>query len=86
VPAKFVVKKGPSGKFRFSLLAPNGQAVASSQAYETKRACLSGVASVQKHAAAAAVDDLTAAAKPPTAKPSAPKTAARKKPAAKRGR
>ena len=85
MPAKFVVKKGPSGKFRFSLLAPNGQAVASSQAYETKRACLSGVASVQKYAAAAAVDDLTAA-KPATAKPSAPKTAARKKPAAKRGR
>jgi len=78
VPAKFVVKKGPTGKFRFSLLAPNGQAIASSEAYETKRACMSGVASVQKHASAAAIDDLTAAAKP------APATA--KQSPARRGR
>src|SRR4029077_14501515 len=48
MPGKFVVKKGPTGKFRFSLLSTNGQVVASSEAYETKRAALSGVASVQK--------------------------------------
>jgi hypothetical protein len=33
MPGKFVVKKGPTGKFRFSLLSTNGQVVASSEAY-----------------------------------------------------
>ena len=63
MPAKFIVKKGPTGKFRFNLVAPNGQVVATSQAYESKAACMAGVRSVQKHAQAAAVDDLTAAKK-----------------------
>jgi uncharacterized protein YegP (UPF0339 family) len=86
VPGKFVVKKGPTGKFRFSLVSTNGQVVAQSQAYETKRAAMAGVASVQKLAAGAKVVDTTAAAAAP-AKP-APKPAARKpaarKPAARK--
>jgi uncharacterized protein YegP (UPF0339 family) len=96
MPGKFVVKKGPTGKFRFSLLSTNGQVVASSEAYETKRAALSGVASVQKLAAGATVVDTTVAfsaapkpaAKKPAANPDAKKPAARKpaakKPAARR--
>jgi hypothetical protein len=28
MPTKFVVKKGPTGKFRFSLRAGNGEAIA----------------------------------------------------------
>ena len=87
MPGKFVVKKGPTGKFRFSLLSTNGQVVASSEAYETKRAALSGVASVQKLAAGAKVVDTTVAAvtaaPKPAAKPAAKKPAA-KKPAAKK--
>ena len=83
MPAKFIVKKRPTGKFRFNLVAPNGQVVATSQAYESKAACMAGVRSVQKNAAGAAIDDLTAAAKPTTAKPPAVKPAARK-PAARR--
>ena len=92
MPGKFVVKKGPTGKFRFSLLSTNGQVVASSEAYETKRAAMSGVASVQKLAAGATIVDTTvpavaAAPKPaankPAAKPAAKKPAARK-PAAKK--
>ena len=92
MPGKFVVKKGPTGKFRFSLLSTNGQVVASSEAYETKRAALSGVASVQKLAAGATIVDTTVAAvaaapkpaaKKPAAKPAAKKPAA-KKPAAKK--
>ena len=92
MPGKFVVKKGPTGKFRFSLLSTNGQVVASSEAYETKRAALSGVASVQKLAAGAKIVDTTVAAvaaapkpaaKKPAAKPAAKKPAA-KKPAAKK--
>lgn len=81
MPGKFVVKKGPTGKFRFSLVSTNGQIVVSSQPYETKRAALSGVASVQKLAAAATLVDTTVAAAAP-AKP-APKPAARK-PAARK--
>jgi uncharacterized protein YegP (UPF0339 family) len=97
MPGKFVVKKGPTGKFRFSLLSTNGQVVASSEAYETKRAALNGVASVQKLAAGARIVDTTVAiaaappkpaAKKPAAKPAAKKPAAKKpaarKPAAKK--
>ncbi len=32
VAGKFVIKKGTTGKFRFNLLARNGQAVATSEA------------------------------------------------------
>ena len=93
MPGKFVVKKGPTGKFRFSLVSTNGQVVVSSEAYETKRAALGGVASVQKLAAGATIVDTTAtaaapakaaptpAAKKPAARPAARKPAA-KKPAA----
>lgn len=56
---KFVVKKGTTGKFRFSLLSPNGQIVASSEAYNSKVSCLNGVKSVQKLAAGAVVEDTT---------------------------
>jgi uncharacterized protein YegP (UPF0339 family) len=86
MPGKFVVKKGPTGKFRFSLLSTNGQVVAASEAYETKRAALSGVAAVQKLAAGAKIVDTTvavAASKPASTKPAAKKPAARK-PAAKK--
>jgi uncharacterized protein YegP (UPF0339 family) len=85
VPGKFVIKKGPTGKFRFSLVSTNGQIVASSQAYENKAAAMRGVASVQKLAADARIVDTTVAV--PAAKPAAKKPAAKKaaaKPAAKR--
>ena len=85
MPGKFVVKKGPTGKFRFSLVSTNGQIVVSSQAYETKRAAMGGVASVQKLATGAKIVDTTVAAAAP-AKP-APKPAAKpvaKKPAARK--
>jgi uncharacterized protein YegP (UPF0339 family) len=60
--AKYLIKKGSTGKFRFNLLSTNGKVIATSQAYETKRACLAGIESVRKHAAKAAVDDQTAGA------------------------
>jgi uncharacterized protein YegP (UPF0339 family) len=59
MPAKFVVKKGTTGKFRFNLVAPNGQVIATSETYETKRACLAGVESVRKNAPKAALQDST---------------------------
>ena len=82
MPGKFVIKKGPTGKFRFSLVSTNGQIVASSQAYENKAAAMRGVASVQKLAAGARVVDLTVAASAPAPKPAAKPAA--KKPAAKK--
>jgi uncharacterized protein YegP (UPF0339 family) len=59
VPAKFVVKKGTTGKFRFNLLSTNGKAIATSETYETKRACLAGIESVRKNAPNATIDDQT---------------------------
>ena len=56
---KFVLKKGPTGKFRFNLLSSNGKVVATSEAYETKRAALAGIESVRKQAAAAKLEDST---------------------------
>ena len=82
MPGKFIVKKGPTGKFRFSLVSTNGQIVVSSQAYETKRAAIGGIASVQKLAAGATLVDTTVAAAAP-AKPAAKKSVA-KRPAAKK--
>ena len=83
---RFVLDKGRTGKFRFNLLSTNGRVVATSEAYETKRAALAGVASVQKLAAGARLDDRTEAApaKKAPAKKAAAKAAATKAPAAKR--
>ena len=61
MPGKFVVKKGSTGKYRFNLVASNGQVVLTSEAYESKAKCLNGVRSVAKLAADAVVEDLTAA-------------------------
>jgi uncharacterized protein YegP (UPF0339 family) len=36
VAAKFVLKKGSTGKFHFNLVATNGQVIATSEAYESK--------------------------------------------------
>lgn len=54
---KFVLKKGSTGKVRFNLHSTNGKVIATSEAYETKRAALAGIESVKKHAAGATVDD-----------------------------
>ncbi len=84
MPAKFVVKKGSTGKFSFTLVSTNGLVVAQSQAYESKRSAMAGIASVRKIAAGAGLEDTTVAkpAPKPAAKPAARKPAA-KKPVAK---
>ena len=97
VPAKFVVKKGPTGKFRFSLVSTNGQVVASSQAYETKRAAMGRNRlraearrrrDTRRHhgrsASAPAKPAARAAAKKPAAKKPAAKPPPTRKPAAKK--
>ncbi|MGH9269035.1 MAG: YegP family protein [Acidimicrobiales bacterium] len=64
MPAKFVVKKGTTGKFRFNLVSANGQVIASSEAYESKASALNGIKAVLKAAAdsATATEDTTTAA------------------------
>ncbi len=58
--AKFVLKKGTTGKFHFNLVATNGQVIATSEAYESKAAALNGIESVKKNAPVAELDDQTA--------------------------
>jgi hypothetical protein len=59
VAAKFVLTKGSTGKYRFNLVAPNGQVIASSESYESKDGALNGIESVKRNAAGAEVDDQT---------------------------
>lgn len=40
--AKFHIKKGSTGKYRFVLVASNGEAVAKSELYETKSGAKKG--------------------------------------------
>ena len=56
---KIVIKKGTAGKFRFNLLARNGQVVATSEAYGSKAAAMAGIRSVQRLAGDAGIEDQT---------------------------
>lgn len=56
---KFVLKTDKQGKFRFNLVASNGQIIAQSQAYKTKDSAINGIESVKNHAAEAVLDDQT---------------------------
>jgi uncharacterized protein len=62
--AKFVLKKGSTGKFHFNLVAPNGQVIATSESYESKGAALNGIESVKKNAPVAEMDDQTDGQRP----------------------
>ena len=57
--AKFVLKKGSTGKFRFNLVAANGEIVATSEAYDSKSGAKNGIEAVRRAAAAADVVDET---------------------------
>ena len=55
---KFVIRKTNTG-FKFDLKAGNGEVIATSEVYTTEDACRKGVASVQRNAPVAAVEDQT---------------------------
>jgi uncharacterized protein YegP (UPF0339 family) len=55
----FVVKTDAQGKFRFNLVAGNGQIIAQSQAFKDKQSALDGIESVRKNAADSTIDDQT---------------------------
>ena len=56
--SKFVIRNVPSG-IKFDLKATNGQVIAVSEGYVAKAACRNGIASVQKNAPVAGVEDQT---------------------------
>ena len=55
---KFVIKKTNTG-VKFDLKAGNGEVIATSEVYTTDAACKNGIASVQKNAPVAAVENQT---------------------------
>ena len=55
---KFVIRNVASG-IKFDLKATNGQVIATSEVYTTETACRNGIASVQKNAPVANVEDQT---------------------------
>lgn len=56
---KFVLTKTDSGEFRFTLVASNGEVIATSEGYTTKGAAQNGIDSVRKVSVDAIVDDRT---------------------------
>ncbi|MGH9153306.1 MAG: YegP family protein [Acidimicrobiales bacterium] len=98
MPAKFVVKKATTGKFRFSLLSTSGLTVVTSESYNSKASAMNGIKAVRNLAAGAELEDRTtkawaageadrkaaASAKKAAARKAAAKKAAAKKAAAKK--
>lgn len=56
---KFVIRETNTG-IKFDLKAGNGEVIATSEVYASAAACRKGIASVQKNAPAAAVENQTA--------------------------
>ena len=54
---KFEIHKDAAGKFRFRLKAPNGEVIATGEAYATKDGCKKGIESVKTNAPRATVVD-----------------------------
>lgn len=52
---RFVVGRGPAGKYHFTLVARNGQVIATSESYERRQAAINGIESVRKNALAAEI-------------------------------
>ena len=56
---KFEIYKDAAGKFRFRLKAPNGEIIASGEAYESKGGCKNGIESIRENAPKAEIVDTT---------------------------
>ena len=85
--AKFVIYHDKSKKFRFRLVAPNGEIIAVGEAYESKASCLNGIKSIQKNAPVAPIEDETVKKEPAAKEPAVKKPAKKKvakKPSAKK--
>ena len=56
---KFELYKDKAEKYRFRLVAANGETIAASEAYESKAGAKNGITSVKKNAPVADIEDLT---------------------------
>lgn len=56
---KFVIFFDAAKKYRFRLVAPNGEIIAVSEAYESRQSCDNGIDSVRKNAPVAKIEDKT---------------------------
>jgi uncharacterized protein YegP (UPF0339 family) len=56
---KFEVYKDKKSEFRFRFLAPNKEAMFSSQGYKQKQSAMSAIESIKKNTPGAEVDDQT---------------------------
>ena len=56
---KFELYTDKADKFRFRLVAANGETIAASEAYASKAGAKNGIASVKKNAPVAEIKDLT---------------------------
>jgi len=54
---KFEIYKDTAGKFRFRLKAPNGETIATGEAYASKDGCKKGIESVKTNAPKAQIVD-----------------------------
>lgn len=55
---KFEVYTDKSGEYRFKLKASNGEVIASSEGYSSKKSCMNGIESVKKNAPNATIVEL----------------------------
>jgi uncharacterized protein YegP (UPF0339 family) len=55
---KFEVWADKAGEYRFKLKASNGEVIATSEGYSTKKSCMSGIESVRKNAPTATIVEL----------------------------
>ena len=57
--AKFQIYKDTTGEFRFKLVGINGQTIAVSDGYTTRKKALEGIKSVKKNASMTVIEDMT---------------------------
>lgn len=56
--ATFEVFQDKGGEWRFNLVAPNGEVIASSEGYSSKANCMNGIESVKRYASDAEITEL----------------------------
>jgi uncharacterized protein YegP (UPF0339 family) len=55
---KFEVYTDKAGEYRFKLKAPNGEIIATSEGYSSKKSCMNGIESVKKNAPKATIVEI----------------------------
>ncbi len=55
---KFIISEDEQGRYRFSLVANNGQTLAVGTGFLTRMACINGIETVRRNAPEAPIEDL----------------------------